>query len=317
MFIFKESNILLEKITNVVNAYDPYGNLRVNTLQSMVMLSFLVMLNAIINLPQFNSILTIALFGVWSINSIVGYEARIKGLCIFSGVIIPYALLLGLVHNDTVTTILLTGLVIFFLFKLARNRFPQLLAMIPLIQILDYTMLKIPVARWGNLFHWAGVYLLACLLMIGFLIIFPRIYFFRIWLRAVYLAVEELENRLKFCEESPEFSIAQPTLKHLPRILEFTSMLSNKDYGFSARRIGLKVMSLSAASMALISKTTQLDTDDIDQLRILFEKLRYGMANTKPVENISSIKTTNGFCMQFYQDICYIIHVWNQLCLKL
>ncbi|MES2204982.1 MAG: hypothetical protein V4496_07160 [Pseudomonadota bacterium] len=311
------SMFIVEKLKHALDAYDPYGNYRVNTFQCVVAVSCLFMLNALFNFPRFNGVIYLPVFGVLALLMSIGYAGRLKAMVIYSVTTIVYALLLSLTHNSPWVTVLVVGVVILTFFSVAKKRVPELLWMIPLVHIAAYTSLKAPDAGLDQLLHWVlactGVSILTLLL----LALFPRIYFFRIWLRVLHYSITELKERLNGYEQNIVISASQLLFTHVARMPAYTAMLSNKEHGFSARRISLKLASIYSGLAALNDQLTELKKTECNELNNLCQEFCVALSNNLPLTHLVFIESDNRFFITLRQDLCYIIEVWNRLCLKL
>lgn len=305
---------MLEKLKQALDEYDPYGNYRVNAIQSVIVLSALLMLSAVINLPQFGSLLFFPVLGLFAILITNGYGLRLKAIILYSVVTILYAIALALVQNYRFLTVLMVGAAIIILFSFSKKRVPQLLFMIPFIHITAYTSLKMPVVGADEMIHYVLTYFMFAALLLGLLALFPRVYFFRIWLRVFYHTIKELEEKLTAYQHQHELFLAQPLMLHLSRLPNYTIMLSNKEHGFSARRISLKLMSINAGLMALIDGATQLSVSEFEEIRQTCQKLYQGLSANQPVQHAEMVNSDNWFFLKFQHDLNYITQRWNRLC---
>ena len=308
---------IIEKLNNSLDAYDPYGNYRVNAFQCVVVITSLFMLNALFNFPRFNQIMYLPVFGVIAILMSIGYGGRLKAMLIYSVATITYAVILNIVRASPIVTVLVVGVVISIFYAVAKKRVPQLLWMIPLVHIPAYVSLRGSIAGQDEMIHW----LMSCVgisaLTIGLLALFPRIYFFRIWLRVLYFSIGQLKERVNAYEQKITVTTSQLLFHHLARMPDYTAMLSNKEHGFSARRISLKLTSIYAGLTVLNNNMAEITKNELTELNFMCENFCLALSNNQPFNNLSLISSDNRFFLKLRQDLCYIIEVWNRLCLKL
>ena len=66
------------RLTQQLDAYDPYGFYRVNGLQSLVMVTMLFLVQSFVNIPDFKTAMSLPLFALMIIGMFSGYYQRLK-----------------------------------------------------------------------------------------------------------------------------------------------------------------------------------------------------------------------------------------------
>lgn len=299
-----------------LDAYDPYGMYRVNAFQCFLMISTLFIINSVFNLSNFSTTIFLPVFGSLAICMTNGYDERLKAMFIYSVATIGYALILSVVSSNRGITVIVVGIVIVSFFELAKKRKPQLLVMIPLIHISAYTVLCMPFFSGTQLVHWCLSLSVMAALSIGLLALFPRIYFFRIWLRVVHFTLAELEERL-ITYQHTDLAGSLFVFQHFRRVPTYTAMLNYKEHGFAARRISLKLTSIYITMTALIHQAVQLNEHELQEIRSICRQFGQALIKNQPLDHICVMHSDNRCFLKLHDDICYILRIWNQLCLKL
>lgn len=308
--------MLLDKLKTALNNYDPYGIFRVNTLQGGTMVTLLFLINAIYRIPNFNVTMQLPLYCLMATGMVFGYSNRLKNALIFCIVCTCYAILLSVVHNYRMLTVFTVGACIAFFFALAKKKVPQLLPMIAAIQAVTYTAFIAPYGDWFHLSRAALTLILMGFLTLGLFALFPRIYFFRVWLRIVYFTIEELAEKLDQFNHH-DLNSEQLVFKHLSKIHEYTQALGYKEHGFAARRVSIYIVDIYTVVISLVSNITSADKDELHKVSNMCRVLCKGMSDNQPLHSMTFISTTNTSVLLLQKNIHGIIKVWNQLCLKI
>lgn len=299
-----------------LDAYDPYGVYRVNAFQCCMMITALFIMNAAFHFPQFNNALFLPVFGTLALCATQGYAKRLEAMCIYSVATIAYAIALSFVHDSRFLTVIMVGIAISSFFILARTYKPQLLAMIPMIHIAAYTSLAIPSNGGEQLLRWSLNLALMAAFTIALLALFPHIYFFRVWLRVFYLTIIEMEEKLHLYKK-PELIEGQILFRHFKQIPMYTATLCYKQHGFSARRISIALANMYITMTALLNDTVSLETPELQELSLIFQRFARAINDNQPLQDLDWGPSENLCFLQFRRELCAIVSVWNQLCLKL
>lgn len=308
--------MLLGRLKTALNNYDPYGIFRVNTLQGGTMVTLLFLINAIYRIPNFNVTMQLPLYCLMATGMVFGYANRLKNALIFCVVCTCYAILLSIVHNYRMLTVFTVGACIAFFFALAKKKVPQLLPMIAAIQAVTYTAFIVPYGDWFHLSRAALTLALMGFLTLGLFALFPRVYFFRVWLRIVYFTIEELAEKLDQFNRH-DLNSEQLVFKHLSKIQEYTQALGYKEHGFAARRVSIYIVDIYTVVIGLVSNIISADKGELHQVSNMCRVLCKRMADNQPLHNMTFISTSNTSVLLLQKNIHGIIKVWNQLCLKI
>lgn len=132
--------------------------------------------------------------------------------------------------------------------------------------------------------------------------LFPRIYFFRIWLRSIYLTIAEFEERIELFAAGG-FDSSQLIFTHLIRMHDFTDSLSYKEHGFAARRISLTMVNIYTTIVALVNNVIQINIDDLQEIRKAFNKINLALAKNQQIQQISFNPTNNIHLIKLQKDL--------------
>ena len=305
------------RLTQRLDAYDPYGFYRVNGLQCITMVVILFSVQRIFNIPEFKTAMNLPLFGLMMIGLFSGYNNRLKALAIFFTAAIIYTVILNVVHQYRSLTVFAVGVMVSIAFSLSKKRIPQLLSMVSVLQAAVYTSFVSP---FGGDWYAITRYMvtLGAVAIFSFVLfaLFPRIYFFRIWLRSLYLTLGEFEEKFSMIN-SPGYSSPQLLFKHLIRLHDFTDSLGYKEYGFAARRITVNLVSIYTITVALVNNVIHFNNDELSEVRIVCHKLRHALVNNIQLEEVVFLPSCNKYLLDLHADLRNIICVWNKLCLKI
>ena len=296
--------------------YDPYGFLRVVATQTLFVAIGLFLINFIFYPPYFETLVILPAFGFIAIATVINFDQRMLIMGIFCGICISYACILNIIQIYSLMMILSVGFFIGSLFLISKNKYPLLLPIIPVIQAVTYRFLIPPIQ--GDPFHVVSTFVnygFMILLTIGLMSLFPRIYFFRIFLRALYLTIEELNEKMTMSVTQPNHT--HPfVLKHLVGLQDHAYALSRKDHGFSAKRIALSIMKFYAFVIAVEHRVEHITPIDLIDLSNGCHLIQNGLRDYRCIENIPSTNSSNPSVQEAYSNLVNIIKIWNVLCLK-
>lgn len=305
---------LIAKLRDALFQHDPYGLLRVGATQAVFVTIGLFLINFAFALPHFNTVYVVPAIGFMVIAFEPSFNLRLRNMAIFCLIVLVYTLLLSLVQNYRYLLVGVAGGVIFTLFILSR-KYNHLLMMIPIVHGIGYGFLII---RGGGDFYKLYVFslsylaILACTLSL--MLFFPRIYFFRIWLRSFHLTLHEFEQKL---HEMIAGKAEEKPYIHLIAMQDFSHALSYQEYGFSARKIGLRCMSFYTFTLAVIYGYQNATKRELINLAHIFAQLQQVIPHYEPLNNVSMPTSTNPQMMILHRKLFRTIAEWNKLCQKL
>ncbi len=309
--------VILNKFRHILDNYDPYGIMRVNAFQCLAMLIGIFLVNSIYNIPHFNIVIQLPLYACIAFPFTTGYNKRLKSMAIYDIASIVYAIILNFVYNYHLLTVFTVGMVIASFFYFSKKRSPELLTMVGVIHPMVYSALVIP--NGGNLHQLTLLtisLIFVSLLSYFFFSLFPRIYFFRIWLRGLYFTIEEIADRFNQFNLN-NITSEQLVFKHLIRIQDLTDALSYKEHGLAARRISLCIISTYTIMVALVNRVILIEHDQITEIYNVYHNFSQALKSKQPLTNISFTPNNNQAFAQLKHEIENMINVWNKLCLKI
>ena len=307
---------MLQTIKKSINNYDPYGMLQVNATQALAVALSLLFINASYKFPLFEEIMLLPFLGIIITGGIFGYYPRIKAFIVFSLFSILYTIIFCLI-NSYLTIILFTmALLVPLLFFLGRRYYAPLLSMVGVIQVCVFVFCQIPNSgNYDELTQIIVALLLVTLLGVGLMSLFPKVYFFRVWRRALYLTIHEFSETI-YLFKIKQLNPQQLWFKHLVSLNSFTQGLHNDIYAFSARRVSLRLTKIYTALMPLFYHITQIETHELESIINLCKALCLAIEKNQTLHSWSTINSTNTHFLKLQCNFNYVIKSWNELCLK-
>lgn len=304
---------LIAKLRNLLNVYDPYGMMQVSAAQVTFVTIGLFLINFIYAIPDFNTIFILPAFGFIAIGQDPSFNNRLRSVAIFCTITMTYAILLTFVQNYQYLIILTVGLIVFSLYILSKKyRWSPL--MVPLIHVCAYTFFILP---FGG--DWSHVYIffIDSLMITGFslalMLLFPRIYFFRVWLRSLQFAAQEIEQKIHTIIIN---QINHEQLFHLMTMQKFTYSLSYQEHGFAARKITLRFMNVYEFLVTVLHQYQAITNLELLELANVFSQLYHVIPRYKPLNNIAFTPNINPQICNIQKKVLSIINEWNRLCQK-
>lgn len=304
---------MVSALQKALNSYDPYGFMQVSAAQASFVTVGLFLINFAFALPNFTDVFILPAFGLIIIATERDFDRRIIQFIIFCLLSIIYGILLTIVHEYRYFVVITVGIVIFSYYMLSK-KLDYLKFMIPFIQAVAYTHYIIPHGgNWSQLMVLIinNIAILAC--AVGLLCLFPRIYFFRIWLRALQYTLKEFETNIS-AFNSKQLDINQTITKHLLEMQDFSYALGKKAHGFSAQKIALRCMSIYVFFIAVINQVQPVTKHELQELSHVFSRLYHVISINKTLEHIQFVPTENEQLLKIHRKLLGIIREWNRLC---
>lgn len=300
------------KLSNAINRYDQYGIMRVNALQSVMVTICMFLVNFIFGPPYMDQLLPIFLIGIIAASSSPSYIRRQQIIAIFVALAIIWYICVNLVVNHNLATVIMNGFLLSVVFWLGKKI--RVFAAIALVCYLLGILLP-PLNVSGsfyiyyNLITMCAIYLVAVL---AFMNLFPKIYYKRIWVRALYLCLNELVV-IQRSIASGETNFANS--QHLIGIYRITSSVTQKEFTFAARRTNISLlriytyMTTLRTQLLLINPQALLHSADLCEN--LCEKISQGEIIQANALLIPGLPNGIKFALQ------QLIMIWNRTCLKI
>lgn len=252
--------MFISKLSDKINAYDPFGEFRINGLKILFIIELMFLYYAICGVPTpyfYFFYLPITSFAAET----VGRTLEEKYLFLFVTITGSAfsVLLFGVLSNY----ILLFSFFVFFysvmIYQLAIHRLKNLLPTVPLIlSLASYSMIYNPDdANMGLALRHGLISIVALLIMFGGLILFPKRYYLAIWRRAFSNLISHFtELASQLCENK---AITVPVLPGIVIMERYSRMLSKRLKVYSVMKITLLTFELMMIFAYIAAFETHLD----------------------------------------------------------
>jgi hypothetical protein len=299
-----------------INEYDPYGIMQINALQAVTIVLGLLAVDTFYHLPGFIQSINLPILALVITGTIFGYYPRLKAIIFFCLASIIYTALFCFVKNYITLLVLVTGIGVASLFALSRKFYPPFLNMIALIQVVASVLCQ--TRNSGDLYQiWRIVIDLSTLtiLTIIFISFFPKVYYFRVWKRALYYSFKELGekfNAINLNQKSPEHLL----LVHSVRLFDLTNNLSYGENGIFARRLALILTKIYTSLAALSTRTISIESQELEVCVKICEQFCTALVNNHPLYPIYAVESENKHFLVLQKNFNKASQTWNKLCLQ-
>lgn len=304
----------LSAVRDWIDQYDPYGFLQLNAWQGLFVGVCFFLINFTMSPPYFATIMTVPALGFMAIGSEQNFDKRLWNMLIFCILCVVYGSLLTLLNAYPILVILAVGVVVFVLFYLSQNKYPQLFMMIPIIHVVAY-MIFLNNLSLGtthtlyNCFNYGVIILLTVLLMS----LFPRVYFFRVFVRSLYLTFGELSEKI---HRAIEYKINPDQLifKHLLAMQNYSYSLGHKENGWAAKKISLRIMHIYTFFIAFVNQVESVDPQELVRFANYCRMFQSALEAECILPLCPTTESTDPVVQKLFSDLAYIISVWNRVC---
>lgn len=312
--------MFISKLGNLLDSYDIYGEYRVNALKILYIIIILFICNLIF--APHHAILNFILIPILAIlieTTLVGARLKIIGTIVFCILSAATMLVYDLTyqHPTLFTVIVLFSSIL--IYYLSITKYPYLFGAEPFILCIGF--LSGHKAGNSNLYEaFNGLTTLAfgVLLILGLLILFPRWFYYRLWLRAFYFSVVGIRDTLELSLEDQRSKFTR-LHRHLIKMDQYAKTVGHQRYNFSLTKINLCICKL--CGYIVISENINM----IDrQLRIqrgveILNTLITAIASDKPFMGdldkiISNYHDESSLVGVYFKNI---ILSWNNLCSRI
>lgn len=306
---------MFHSLREKLNQYDPYGLMRVNATQSVVVITVLIMIDVFYNLPGFTTTIILPILAFLISGTLFGNYQRIKAIAIFCTACIIYTVLFCYIKNYLTLMVLVSGLFIAGLFALSRLYSP-LLTMIALIQVIASLLCQTPnIGDTYQLIRLVIELVIMMVLSIGLTALFPEAYFFRVWRRSLYFSLREIGEKLHYFQLN-NMDNSHLLLAHLVRLFALTTDLSYRQHGFSARRISLTLTKIYTSLAALATQTISMKSSDLQVFINTCHQFCLALEHHHSLPLIKVSGNSDLHFLKLQKNFNYAIQTWNKLCLK-
>ncbi len=300
--------MFISKLTHTIETYDPYGLHRLNGVKMVYILLVLFVCNSFTDIPQvyFNFFyVPITALGAEAAAEHIRdkYKAFILSIT-GAGIMIFF---FGIFPSYPFFLLLFVFFTTFWLYSYALHRFQMMMPLIPImLSLASYSTL------YANNDTGLDIVLnntlttfFAMIIVLGCLILFPLSYYYRLWLRAFILLLQQtLNNLLTIVERQPiQFSLVQGHTQHM---VTFANMLPRTLSTFSILKMTLLANELHLNSCVDKNPYSRLDDPS---LNLVVHDLR---------DFIDAVKKEHPYDLGFNHDKNFtkLVKTWNHLCLK-
>lgn len=295
----------ISKLIPIIEAYDPYGIHRVNGLKSVYILLILYFFNMILNIPNvyfYYFYLPITAMTVETLfdnvkDKMTAFTYAVMGACtmvFLFNILRPYPLFF-------LYAIFLSSVC---LYLLAIHKKPILIPTVPIILSLAAYSLLYP--NLNSNIHMvinnAITTLVALMIIFSSLVLFPLGYYYRLWLRAYILLLQETVRNFHSIAEKKiaPFSLVMGHTKHT---LLFAKMLPRSLPTFSILKMNFLANQLHLASCVRYSQYTEMTSEE---LNLIIQQISY-LINAMKLEKLCMIDSS-------HKDLSKLILTWNHIC---
>ena len=304
---------ILKPIKNWFNNYDHYGVMAVSSMQAVFISISALIINFLFSPPHLSQLLTFGagLLMVMAMES--NFNKRLFNVILAGILSIAYSLLLSSVQNYRGLMLIIIALFIASIFAVSR-RYPLLAGMVLIIHLNVYTAMIFPFAGNWNIF---SNYLLSAALVIMIvalgIILFPPIYYLRVYLRSVHLLLAEFSyhfSDLAKHTENPD------SLHHFSKMCNFSNSLTFKNQGINARRITISLINLHSFYSLALNNLVECSNSEFAEIALKCRELsqaisQQSMLKPTPFQNITA---ENKILYQLSHDFHVLTIAWNKIC---
>ena len=298
--------MFISKLTHIIENYDKYGNHRVNGVKVVYVLLILFLFNMVFTIPNvyfyFFYIPITAMTPEAQFEKITDkYRAfiyTVVGACIMVflfNVLRPYPLFF----------LFCAFIASVGLYLIALHLELIMVPLVPVMLSLATYSLLYPSAN-ANLYmiiNNAITTIFSLLIILSALVLFPRSYYYRVWLRAFFFLLQETYNGFLAIQkgELVKLSLIQGHTKH---IVTFARMIPRKLPVFTVFKINLLANRLHMASCVPQSDFTKMQPSELQTLIENFSIFMNSVKNEQPCY----------FTKIEHPCFAQLINAWNTLC---
>ena len=301
--------MVIDRLKNIIEEYDKYGEHRINGVKVVYVLFILFFINLVYAVP--NPYFYYFYIPITAMNAeIVGTTPKAKyTLFVYT---VSGAILSVFLFDIFISTPIFFVFFVFFysiaLYLIALHWIKSLMVPVPLILSLAvYSLVYGQVSTDIYIaFNNALVTLLATVIIILALILFPQSYYFRAWMRALLLLLKQIRGNFILVEQNLEIKI-EPVQGHLMMLVKFTQMLPRKLPVFKILKINLLVNELRLVSCVTDQKLFKMTQTELQQMQ---HGLNLLIAAIEQEQTCTPDSRNHPLLYKLSQS-------WNELCLKI
>lgn len=299
--------MFISKLNNKIEAYDPYGNHRVNGMKATYVLLILFTINFFFNIPNpYFYYFYIPLTAMAA--EVVGENLQKKNLLLF------YCILWSVISAFLFDILSITPLFpvfaffySFFLYLIAIDNRMHRIVIAPIALSLGaYSLLygEINTSVYSIVNNCLNT-LIAMVVVFFALAFFPRSYYYRLWLRALLLLITQMIERLSLMATNQRI-IFDPVRGHTTHLVRYATMLPKT---FPLRviwKINLLINRLHLSICVTETSTLMMEQEQINTWIKDLQMFKKAVEH----EIVCDLKTS-------WDGLNKLINSWNYLCLQL
>ncbi len=299
---------MLIALKNIVEEYDKYGEHRINGIKVVYIVFILFLVNMVYTIP--NPYFNYFYIPITAMNAeVAGNTIKAKyALFLYS---IMGAIISAFLFNLTISYPLLFLFFVFFysvtLYIIGLYWIKSLVPIPIILSLAVYSLLYGEVSTdFYIAFNNSLVTLVATVTIIACLILFPKKYYFKAWLRSLLLLLKQILGNFKLIQQNLEIQI-EPVQGHLMMLAKFANMLPRKLPIFTILKINLLVNQLRLISCVTDQKDFAIEPQILENIINNLSRLIYA------IEQKESCIINE----QNHEVLNKIMLTWNKLCLKI
>lgn len=296
-------------LKNIIEKYDLYGEHRLNGVKVVYIILVMFFINMVYTIP--NPYFNYFYVPITAMNAeIVGTTPKAKYILFFYTVI--GAIISVFLFDLTVSYPIFFLIFVFFysiaLYLMALHWIKNLMVPVPLI--LSLAVYSLVYGQISTDFYIALnnalITLLATVIITACLILFPKRYYFRAWMRALLHLLKQIQGNFKLIQHNMEIQI-EPVQGHLMMLAKYAKFLPRKLPIFTILKINLLVNELRLISCVTDQKLFKMEQQTLEHVINRLNKL------ITAIEQKQKCQIDQCDYPLLYQ----IISTWNNLCLKM
>jgi hypothetical protein len=300
--------MFISKLTHIIKSYDPYGNHRINGLKATYVLLILFAVNFIFSIPNpYFYYFYIPITAM--IAEIQAETLKKKNLSLF------YCILWSVISAflfDIFSIAPFFPIFAFFysflLYLIAiKSRLHTIVIAPVALSLGAYSLLygEINTSFYAILNNCINTFIAMAIVFVA-LAFFPRGYYYRVWLRALLLLINQIIAHLSLMI-SHQRIIFDPVRGHTTHLVRYASMLPHSFPLRSIWKINLLMNQLHLTVCVIEANTIIMEREKVNLFIQKLNVFKHAVENEQPCE----LTATS------WDILNKLVHSWNYLCLKL
>lgn len=311
------------KLVKWFNRYDLYGEYRLNAFKGLFVLIILFGLNVIFK--PYNSGYYFVTFGAYTVMAemlTVNPRKKILSVIIYSTILAFSLVVLGLLSVFPFCYLAFAFIFIAVLYSIVLYKFESFYLAATLIVVLAILLSDGASNNFYVELNNLITMFFSLLVIIVLILVFPKSYYYRIWLRAFFLELQSINHKLELlidnlANEAPITPHIAPA--HIVKMNQYSQLLPKQIYSYSTLRINVALISL-LGFIALIN-TSYVVSKEVVLLKSFHTQLSdflFAVTN----EHVFNFVYNPAFaeCRAYrhaYHRFTIIVNSWNRLCLNI